>query len=227
MHESIAYESTCMSAEHQSCTTIYGYVHACKHCKPWVNSDACQFCIAHQPSTWHGQSHVYMSTCMQTCTVFVHVSNTCGLRLSTIKIAKSAMSTIASIHMCTRQCQVVTSVYTYTRLHETTRQLYVCTCHKRPCECVAYMSDVSVYVLSTFTKLCDQKAQWVSTIASTDTYMQVRISTCMSADLQIASLKTFTSIYGYVCMQALKAMSRDKYMHVSLRPHQCLCCVYM
>ena len=29
------------------------------------------------------------------------------------------------------------------------------------------------------------------------------------------SLKTFTSIYGYVCMQALKAMSTDKYMHVS------------
>ena len=36
------------------------------------------------------------------------------------------------------------------------------------CQCI----HVSVYVLSTFTKLCNQKAQWVSNITSTDTYMQ-------------------------------------------------------
>ena len=159
--------------------TIYGYVHACKHCKPWVNSDACQFCIAHQPWTWwHGQSHAYMSTCM-------HVSNTCGLRLSTIKIAKSAMSTIASIHMYTRQ-HPSSNVRVYIYKVTSKRPCILCCVDNQ--QIVWYMRACGIYVsaymsvcmLLTFTKLCDQKAQWVSTIASTDTYMHVsRPSNCV------------------------------------------------
>ena len=147
-----------------------------------------------------GINHPYMSTCMQrsVCDVWTKAVDDQNSEVHNVNHSLYPHVHTSAPKQCQRPCiHIQGYMQLHVSLHVTKDHAYCVASTNMVHASVWHTCQCTVYVLSTFTKLCDQKAQWVSTIASTDMYMRVRISTCVSAfNVCVAST---TSVYGYVC----------------------------